>query len=368
MQAKKILYITPGLNIGGAEKFIITLSTALSQETSNQTIVSLATHNALKSELNKNIRLIPLYRKHKFDILPILRLRKLIYAEKPDVIFCINFFTYFFSKCATFLLTINAKRIISYHSTIHVSRKEYVLHKFFRLLVTKKDLIVTVSNNQEIYTAKQLRIPRSQFKTIHNGIDTGYWKPPAPGDANAINDMRRAYNIPPDANVIIKAASFRIEKNHTGAVRALHLLHTRYQCKAYLMLLGDGPMFNEVKSLAGELGLNDFVVFAGMQQNVRPFYWISNLFTLCSTSVETFSIAALEAMACGLPCVLTDIGGASEMIAEGRTGYLCKPTDSDIAQSWHKALTTAFNQEKIYEHVTLNFDAKKMIEEYKKIL
>lgn len=368
MQAKKILYITPGLNIGGAEKFIITLSTALSQETSNQIIISLSTRNALKSELNENIKLIPLTRKHKLDIFPILKLRKLIYAEKPDVIFCINFFTYFFSKCATILSTINAKRIISYHSTIHVSRKEYVLHKFFRLLLSKKDLIVTVSNNQETYTAKQLRIPRSRFKTIHNGIDTEYWKPPAPGDDDDIKDLRMAYNIPPEASVIIKAASFRIEKNHTGAVRALYLLHTKYHCKAYLVLLGDGPMLTNVKSLAETLGLKDFVIFTGMQQNVRPFYWISNLFTLCSTSVETFSIAALEAMACGLPCVLTDIGGASEMIAEGRTGYLCKPDDGEIAQYWNKALTTVFNKEKIYEHVTLNFGAKKMIEEYKKIL
>ncbi len=366
MQAKRILYITPGLNIGGAEKFIITLSNALSEDTAYQSIVSLVAQNALTPELNKRIEFIPLHRKYKLDMVPVLKLRKLIRTEKPDVIFCINFFTYFFSKCATFLLSTNPKRVISYHSTIHVSRKEYLLHKFYRLLLTKKDLIITVSHNQETYTANQLRIPRSKFKTIHNGIDTQYWKPQGHSDDNI--NVRAAYNIPAEAKVIVKAASFRVEKNHTGAVKALKILHTVYDCKAYLLLLGNGPMLTEVKNLAAEMGLKDYVLFTGMQKNVRPFYWASNLFTLCSTSVETFSIAALEAMACGLPCVLTDIGGASEMIAEGKTGYLCTPADQDIAQTWHKALTGHFNRENIYTHVASNFGADKMIEEYKKIL
>ncbi|MGZ8509895.1 MAG: glycosyltransferase [Chitinophagaceae bacterium] len=366
MRAKRILYITPGLNIGGAEKFIITLSNALSEDTTHQTIVSLVSQNALTPELNKSIQFIPLHRKHKLDIVPVLKLRKLIRTEKPDVVFCINFFTYFFSKCATFLLSTNPKRVISYHSTIHVSRKEYLLHKFYRLLLTKNDLIITVSHNQETYTANQLRIPRSKFKTIHNGIDTQYWRPREQSDDNI--NVRAAYNIPAEAKVIVKAASFRVEKNHTGAVKALKILHTVYDCKAYLLLLGNGPMLTEVKNLAAEMGLKDYVLFTGMQKNVRPFYWASDLFTLCSTSVETFSIAALEAMACGLPCVLTDIGGASEMIAEGKTGYLCTPDDQDIAQTWHKALTGHFTKEKIYSHVATNFGADKMIEEYKKIL
>lgn len=367
MKAKKILYITPGLNIGGAEKFIITLANALSAETDSQVIVSMAGQNVLQSELNQNIPLIPLPRRSKFDLIPLRKLRKLIKTEKPDVIFCINFFTYFFTRCAVFLLKSNHKRIISYHSTIHVNKKEYFLHKFYRRLLTKKDLVVTVSHNQEKYTANELGLPASKFKTIHNGIDTHYWKLPAEGDESRYK-IRNSYHIPQEAKLIIKAASFRVEKNHMGAVKALRLLHTLHQCKAYLLFLGDGPTVKEVKKLVADLKLEDYVIFAGMQKNVQPFYWSSDLFTLCSTSVETFSIAALEAMASGLPCVLTDIGGASEMVEEGKTGYLCIPDEKDIADKWYQALNGHFPKEKIYNHVVSRFSAGKMVEEYKKIL
>jgi glycosyltransferase involved in cell wall biosynthesis len=84
--------------------------------------------------------------------------------------------------------------------------------------------------------------------------------------------------------------------------------------------------------------------------------------------VETFSIAALEAMACGLPAVLTNIGGASEMISEGLNGFLCEPEVADIAQKWSKALQFDFSAETIHEYISANFSAEKMIGEYTRTL
>ncbi|MEO5564099.1 MAG: glycosyltransferase, partial [Chitinophagaceae bacterium] len=295
---------------------------------------------------------------------PILQLRKILKQEKPDLIFCVNFFSYFFYRCANVFLGSKAKRIISYHSTIHVSRKEYWMHKFYKSLLSKKDLIVTVSHNQAEYTAKDLGIPAEKFKTIYNGIDTQFWMPSRNG---TINTTRTTYNIPADAKVIIKAAAFRVEKNHAGAVRALHILHNKYGQKAHLLLLGEGTMMAETKKLVAELGMQNYISFAGLQRDLRPFYQASDLFTLCSTNVETFSIAALEAMACGLPSVLTDIGGAREMIT-AENGFICETTDGDIAEKWHKALTANYDKAKIHSHVRTHFGAVKMIEEYKKIL
>ena len=360
-----LLYITPSLTVGGAEKFLALLSNALSNETRKEILVSLSDSNPLRPEINKEISFHSMPRRKKLDIRAIRRLRKLIKAEQPDVAICLSFFSYLFLRIACAGFVKSPKRIISYHSTIHLSMKEDYLHRLSAKLLNENDLIITVSRNQAKYTAERYHIPMNFFKTIYNGIDTNHWKPPL--DNRNRNQIRAKYGLPENAKVVIMAASFRLEKNHTGALKALHILHNIYNLKAYLLLVGNGAMIDDMKKLATELEIQDHVKFAGMQYDVRPFYWASDLFTLCSYS-ETFSIAALEAMACGLPCVLTDIGGADEMIVQGLNGYLCKPDEQDIAVTWLKAMNDSFSEERIVEYVQRNFHKDKMVNEYKEIL
>jgi len=362
----KILYITPALSIGGAEKFLILLSNSLINEKEKQIVVSLQAVNTLQPELDKRINFIALPRKFKFDLNPISKLRGLIRKEQPSVIFCINFYSYLVSRCAMIGLKTNSRRVISYHSTIHVTKKEHLLHKFYAFLLTKTDSIVTVSSNQAEYTSKLYKIPSAKFTTIHNGINLQYWHPSA--DDKMRNDIRRQYNIEPGAKVIVMTAALRVEKNHLGAVRALHILHNEYGQKAYLLMVGDGIMHEPIKKLAHELNVQDYIRITGMQKEVRPFYWASDLFTLCSTSVETFSIAALEAMGCGLPGVLTNIGGASEMIKDGLNGKICEVDEKDIAKKWASVLSGNYSKDTVHAFASDNFSAEKMLSEYRKIV
>ena len=95
MNHKKILYITPALSVGGAEKFLILLSNSLINEKEKQIVVSLQAVNTLQAELDKKINFIALPRKYKFDLNPVSKLRRLIKTEQPSVIFCINFYSLF---------------------------------------------------------------------------------------------------------------------------------------------------------------------------------------------------------------------------------------------------------------------------------
>jgi glycosyltransferase involved in cell wall biosynthesis len=362
LSRKAIIYIVPAFPVGGAEKFLILLANSLSKNVRSQTVVSLGDDNKARSELNNEIRFLPLPRTGKFDFAPLRSLRRLIRTEKPDIIFCLNFFCFFLTKLIISGLKQKPFVIVSYHSTIPRNKKENNLNKLYITLLTKKDLIITVSENQADYTALKYHIPTRLFKTIHNGIDIKKWR--LPGDDFDKIKIRNQYGIPEDAAVIIMTAAFRPEKNHTGAIKSLQLLHSEYNQNVYLLFVGEGILLEECREAAEKMGVSGFVKFAGLQSDVRPFYWASNLFTLCSTSVETFSIAALEAMACGLPAVLTNIGGASEMISEGLNGFLCEPKAADIARNWSKVLQSGFSAEKIHEYVSKNFSADKMVGEY----
>jgi glycosyltransferase involved in cell wall biosynthesis len=116
------------------------------------------------------------------------------------------------------------------------------------------------------------------------------------------------------------------EKNQVAIVRAAAQLR-RSGAEVRVLLAGDGPMREEIVSEAGRLGIEERVTLAGEVTDVRPLLAAMDVFVLPSTSVETFSNAALEAMAMSLPVVLSDIGGAREMVAEGTEGFIIPPGD-----------------------------------------
>jgi glycosyltransferase involved in cell wall biosynthesis len=98
---------------------------------------------------------------------------------------------------------------------------------------------------------------------------------------------------------------------------------------------------------------------------------MADLFTLSSIAVETFSLAALEAMSTGLPCVLTDIGGAAEMIMDGQNGYLVPPGRPDLlADAWSRALRggVAWPSQRIRENVVGRFGLDGCVQAYEDAL
>jgi glycosyltransferase involved in cell wall biosynthesis len=96
------------------------------------------------------------------------------------------------------------------------------------------------------------------------------------------------------------------------------------------------------------------------------FYWSSNIFTLISNIVETFPISSLEAMASGLPCVLTNVGGAKNIIKDNN-GIIVEPENIDsISDGWEECLKM-INKSKsieIREHIVTNYSIKNSAYKY----
>jgi glycosyltransferase involved in cell wall biosynthesis len=366
MNKRKIIFSTSSLCIGGAEKFLVSLVNKLDYSKFECIIISYSENNPLAKKLNKEVELKVFPRNYKFDLKPLVKTREFIKNRNPDLLFCLGFFSFFLTHISTLLRFDKKRRIISYHTTIHRNRKDHQLMKFYSKFIRKTDKIISVCNNQINYTTNQFKIDRSYFTTIYNGVDTNYWRLPNSLDESL--KIRNQYGIPPDAKVIIKTAAFRPEKNHKAAVDAFHLLNKNGMNNVFLLFVGDGNLKPEIENYVTTLNLNERIIFAGNQDNVQPFYWASNIFTLTSKGVETFSIAALEALNCGLPCVLTDIGGANEMIENGVNGYLTKTNFEDISEQWNKALLACFDKENISLSIKKKFSLDLMINNYEQLL
>ena len=133
--------------------------------------------------------------------------------------------------------------------------------------------------------------------------------------------IRRVLGFAEDDFVIGMSAVLRREKNHLQLVEAIAELRRR-GIPARALLIGDGEMRAAIESSARRLGISAEVSITGFLQDVRPLVGACDAVVLCSTAVETFSLAALEAMALSRPVVHSELGGAAEMIRPGINGFL----------------------------------------------
>ena len=131
----------------------------------------------------------------------------------------------------------------------------------------------------------------------------------------------------PDEWVLTHISNFREVKRIPVVVQVFNRV-VKAGVKARLLMVGDGPERIKAEQLARDLGVYDKILFLGKQEIVEDLLSISDLFVISSGS-ETFGLAALEAMSCGVPVVSTDIGGLPEVNLHGVTGYLSPLDDVD---------------------------------------
>lgn len=364
-----IAFIIHGLCMGGAEKFTIALLNHLHQNGHQVFLVVLSDDRTLVNDLHPDIPIFTILRKSKYDMSITKKIAFIFEHNNVQKVFCVNSYSFFLTKLALF----NNREVqiyLSLHSSAPRSLKNYIQNLIYFRLANTSDKIVFLCENQKKLLTKNYFIPSSIQYVINNGIDTKYFSPSS--EAMKIKHAaRRHFKLSEEELVILKVARIAPEKGHLDAIEALYLLHDKYHEPAHIIFVGDGsPLYKyKIRKLIADRGLEDYVHFEGNQKDVRWYYQLADLFTLTSNNTETFSIAALEAMAYGLPCSITEIGGANEMILPGVNGLLTRPHDPlSIADSWYTLLSSRPKPDLIRAHVLNHFDKASMLAQYDAIL
>ena len=160
----------------------------------------------------------------------------------------------------------------------------------------------------------------TDIEVIPNFIDTDRFKP-------LKKDHFKQALCPNGEKLLVHVSNFRPVKRAVEVVEVFHRLRAEdYQVK--LLLVGDGPDRVPAEHRARELGVYDDIRFLGKQEPVEEILAIADIFLMPSGS-ETFGLAALEAMACAVPVIASNIGGLPELIVHGETGFLCPLGDID---------------------------------------
>jgi glycosyltransferase involved in cell wall biosynthesis len=137
--------------------------------------------------------------------------------------------------------------------------------------------------------------------------------------------VREELGLPAGAPVVGTVANFTVHKAHPDLLRAFEQVR-RSVPDARLVLVGSGPEEGRVRRLARELGLDGTVLFTGARADVPRVAGVFDVFALSSIQ-EGLAIAVLEAMALGIPCVATDVGGVPEVVVDGEDGIIVPPRD-----------------------------------------
>lgn len=222
-------------------------------------------------------------------------------------------------------------------------------------VITNADVLIASTEQEWSQIAHLYQGPRDRIKTIFPGVDHGLF---FPGDRAA---ARAELGVPPDAAVLLYVGRIQPLKGLDLALRALEELAPALDRDLYLLVVGgpSGPRGTaeerRLEWLARRLGLGDRVRFLGPKPHpTTPLYYrAADLVAVCSYS-ESFGLSALEAHACGIPVIATDVGALAHIVRDGRSGFLIDDRDPSIFAAraktvlsdprlWHEFSTEAIS-------------------------
>ena len=202
------------------------------------------------------------------------------------------------------------------------NRKYQLWRRFFTPFVHQ---YIALSKDLEGYLRKRIRVPAVKVTQLYNGVDTDLFRP-----ANAAREpLPRPDFAPPDAFVIGTVGRMQAVKDQLTLARAFVLLMRMAQPSGRplrLVMVGDGPLREQVAGIFEQAGAGALVWLAGERDDVPQIMRGLDLFVLPSLA-EGISNTILEAMASGLPVVATAVGGNPELVEEGHTGRLVPRAD-----------------------------------------
>ena len=189
-----------------------------------------------------------------------------------------------------------------------------------KVLARYTDALITI--NQEDYQRAKQKIKAKSVYYIHGiGVDTNKF-----ADSNIDREAKRSQlDIPVDATVIMSIGELNTNKNHQIVIKALGEI--KNDCLHYI-ICGKGDQLENLRELCSSMNLSERVHFLGYRTDIAELLKASDVFVFPSFR-EGLPVSLMEAMSAGLPCVVSNIRGNTDLIEHEKGGFTCKPDSVD---------------------------------------
>lgn len=362
-----ILFLTRSLDYGGAERQLVALARGLRERGHTVTVAVFYAGGPLETGLSEgDVTVVPLNKGGRWDIIPfLLRLLKLLYRKRPDLIHgylpISNLLTVLLKPFFPHVRMIWGVRA----SNVDLTRYDSLSRLVFRLecLFSRyADLIIYNSLAGRDYHICH-GFPSDKMVVIPNGIDTDHFRP----DPEAGKVVRDEWGIGIDEKMIGIIARLDPMKDHPTFLRAAALL-SQQRPDVRFVCVGEGPepYRSELHALATSLGLGGRLVWAGSRRDMVAVYNALDVASLSSAFGEGFPNVVAEAMSCGTPCVVTDVGDATWVTGAAAPAIPIGDHQS-LAAEWTRMLDNTEGSA-LRNRIIENFSLEKLLSETEKIL
>ena len=368
-----VAFLVNSLCVGGAEKQVVSLLNGLRHPRLETSLLSLKRDDALLPQLDTSrlahgITHLDVERGLEWGA--VRRLARHLEARAVDVLLCTNMYALAYGALARMASWPRRRlRLVEvYHTTLPGSPRDALQMRLAGPLVAQADLLIYVCEAQAAYwRARGLRARREAV--IHNGIDverhSDRWTEPQR------MVLRQRLGFGSQDYLVGLCAVMRPEKAHGDLLQALARL-AQGGLRVHALLIGVGPERSTIEQQIRSFGLQGQVRITGYADDVRPLVAACDAMVIASRTVETFSIAALEAMALGRPMIMSDIGGAREQVRHGENGLLFPPGNiAALADQLHRLADARLRRRmglRSRERVVQEFDLGRMLRRYEEAL
>ncbi len=252
-------------------------------------------------------------------------------------------------------------------SLAHRTLQEVFRHINLKISASTLHTTICVSEAVRRELVEKYGFPAKSMKVIRNGVSLSEFQP-SPEDGVRI---RKEYGISREEFLLVCAARLSEQKGIDILLNAMaNSLREGVRCKC--IIVGHGPLQAELVTQSRQLGLEGQVFFAGFREDIRPYFHASTAFIMTSHR-EGLPLAILEAMACGLPCIVTDVGGNREAVADKVNGLLITAESPEAAAQAIRFLVGHPEQCREMSRAALarvqkDFDIEQCVREIKKVI
>jgi glycosyltransferase involved in cell wall biosynthesis len=349
----KVLQIINSLNTGGAERLLLD-SVPLYNKTGMEMDMLLlnSSESPFLQELQRlQIRIITLSKGRIKSIYNPLLIFKLIkYIKRYDILHVHLFPSLYWVALAQMLSRAKTKLVFTEHNTSNNRRNIKLLRFLDRLVYKRYAAVVSISEGVDAALQEHLLLKKGLFHIIANGIDLSKFH----GNSNKFPDLRN--NI-----TLIQVSRFSASKDQATLIRALSHLPDNVK----VVFVGDGETRTECEVLVQRLDLSERVTFLGNRGDVPDLLAQSDI-AVQSSHWEGFGLAAVEAMASGLPTVASNVSGLRDVV--GGAGVLFSSGD---ARELADRILQLIDDRNLYAHTSASclerakeFDINRMVENY----